>query len=152
MPQPKILCLKPNERAKDRVFTCMSGDGTFFLSRSIYWEILYIHRCTLQGLAADVSDRSFYIHTGTYLHRIPCWAHRKRGEVCFCTGTDTMICLIPCEVHSSRAARLLCRRIGRFLHPALCLVHKYGILQTRLEIQQRSCTIIRILSLPIPYF
>lgn len=108
---------------------CMSGDGIFFLLRSIYWEILYIHRCILQDLVADVWDRSFYIHTGTSLHQILCWVHRKQGEVCFCTCTDTMLCLILCEVHSLRAACLLCRHIDRFLHPALCLVHKYGIHQ-----------------------
>lgn len=130
----------------------MSGDGIFFLLRSIYWEILYIHRCILQDLVADVWDRSFYIHTGTSLHQILCWVHRKQGEVCFCTCTDTMLCLILCEVHSLRAACLLCRHIDRFLHPALCLVHKYGIHQMCLEIQQRSYTSIRILFHPIPIF
>lgn len=82
---------------------------------------------------ADVWDRSFYIHIGTFLHQILCWAHRKRGAVCFCTCIDMMPCLILCEGHSLRAAHLLCRRIDRFLHPALCWAHKYGILQTCLE-------------------
>jgi len=54
MTQPQILYFEHNERAKDWVVTCMSGDGTFFLLRSIYWEILYIHRCILQDLVADV--------------------------------------------------------------------------------------------------
>lgn len=58
-----------------------------------------------------------------------------------------MICLILCEVHSSRVARLLCRHIDRFLHPAPCLVHRYGILQMCLGKQQRSCTSTRILCL-----
>lgn len=134
------------------VFTCMSGDGTFFLLRSIYWEILYIHRRILQDLVADVQDRSFYIHTGTCLHQIPCWVHRKWGEVCFCTCTDMTICLILCEDHSLKAAHLLCRHIDTFLHPALCLVRKYGILQMCLEIQQRCGTTIRVLCQPIPNF
>lgn len=54
MRNPKILYIKDNESAEDWVFTCMSGDGTFFLLRSTYWEILYIHRCILQDLVADV--------------------------------------------------------------------------------------------------
>lgn len=106
----------------------------------------------MQDLADDVWDRSFYIHTGTFLHQILCWAHRKWGAVCFCTCTDMMPCLILCESHSLRAAHLLCRHTDRFLHPALCWAHKYGILQTCLEMQQRSCTIIRILSSPTLLF
>lgn len=58
-----------------------------------------------------------------------------------------MICPILCEAHSSRAAHLLCRHIDRFLHPALCSVHKYGILQMCLQKQQRNHTITRILCL-----
>lgn len=114
---------------------CTSGDEIFFLLRNIYWEILYIHRCILQDLADDVWDRSFYIHTGTFLHQILCWAHRKWGAVCFCTCTDMMPCLILCESHSLRAAHLLCRHTDRFLHPALCWAHKYGILQTCQNLQ-----------------
>lgn len=54
MSQPIILGPEHSKRNKNWGFTCMSGDGTFFLSKSIYWEILYIHRHILQDLVADV--------------------------------------------------------------------------------------------------
>lgn len=50
----KFYTLNTMKGLKILVFTCMSGDGTFFLLRSIYWEILYIHRRILQDLVADV--------------------------------------------------------------------------------------------------